>query len=114
MALTAEQILAADDLGLKKVEVKEWGGDVFIRVMSVGERDSYERLWIGKKESGVDNFRTEYLVRVLCNEKGELVFTRDQVQAFAMKSGAVMGRLFDEAIKHNNMSEADVEQLGKG
>lgn len=114
MALTAEQILAADDLGLKKVAVKEWGGDVFIRVMSVGERDSYERMWIGKKDSGVDNFRTEYLARVLCDEKGGLLFTRDQVEKLASKSGAVMGRLFDEAIKHNNMSEADVEQLGKG
>lgn len=114
MALTAEQILAADDLGLKQAHVKEWGGDVFIRVMSVGERDSYERMWIGKKDSGVDNFRTEYLARVLCNEKGELLFTREQVDKLAGKSGAVMGRLFDEAIKHNNMSEADVEQLGKG
>lgn len=114
MALTAEQILAADDLGLKQVTVKEWGGDVFIRVMSVGERDSYERMWIGKKDSGVDNFRSEYLARVLCNEKGELLFSREQVEKLANKSGAVMGRLFDEAIKHNNMSEADVEQLGKG
>lgn len=113
MALTADQILAADDLGLKQVAVREWGGDVFIRVMSVGERDGYERLWIGKRETGVDNFRTEYLARVLCNEKGELLFTRDQIASLANKSGAVMGRLFDEALKHNNMTEADVEQLGK-
>lgn len=113
MALTAEQILAADDLGLKQVNVREWGGDVWIRVMSVGERDGYERLWIGKRETGVDNFRTEYLARVLCNEKGELLFTREQIASLANKSGAVMGRLFDEALKHNNMTEADVEQLGK-
>lgn len=114
MALTADQILAADDLNLKKVKVKEWGGEVFIRIMSVGERDAYERMWIGKKDTGVDNFRTEYLARVLCNEKGELLFTREQVAALANKSGSVMGRLFDEAIKHNNMSEEDVETLGKG
>lgn len=113
MALTAEQILASDDLGLKKVIVKEWGGDVYIRVMSVGERDSYERMWIGKRETGVENFRTEYLARVLCDDDGKLLFTRDQVAALANKSGAVMGRLFDEALKHNNMTEADVEQLGK-
>ena len=113
MALTAEQILAADDLGLKQVPVREWNGDVFIRMMSVGERDAYERLWIGKRETGVDNFRTEYLARVLCNEKGELLFTREQVSTLANKSGAVMGRLFDEALAHNNMTEADVEQLGK-
>jgi hypothetical protein len=42
-----------------------------------------------------------------------LLFTREQVSALANKSGAVMGRLFDEALAHNNMTEADVEQLGK-
>lgn len=113
MALTAEQILAADDMGLKEVSVPEWGGSVYIRVMTVGERDEYERMWIGQKEKGIANFRTQYLARVLCNEKGELLFTRDKVDALAAKSGAVMGRLFDEAMKHNKMTEADVEQLGK-
>ena len=113
MALTAEQILAADDLGLKKVHVQQWGGEVYIRVMSVGERDNYERLWMGKRETGVENFRTEYLARVLCDEKGDLLFSREQVVALAKKSGAVMGRLFDEAMAHNRMTEEDVEQLGK-
>jgi hypothetical protein len=114
MALTAEQILSADDMGLKKVHVPEWGGDVFIRVMSVGERDAYERKWIGKNETGIDNFRTQYLAGVLCDEAGKLLFTRDQIDALAQKSGAVMGRLFDEAMKHNRMTEEDVQELGKG
>jgi hypothetical protein len=114
MALTAEQILAADDMGLKKVRVKEWDGDVYIRVMSVGERDEYERMWIGKREVGVENFRTQYLARVLCDEKGTLLFTREQVVGLANKSGAVMGRLFDEAMRHNRMTEEDVQELGKG
>lgn len=111
--LTADQILAADDLGLKKLSVPEWGGEVYVRVMSVGERDAYEKLWIGKKDSGVDNFRTEYLARVLCDEKGELLFSRAQVDALAKKSGAVCGRLFDAALAHNNMSSKDVEDLAK-
>jgi hypothetical protein len=114
MALTAEDILAADDYGLKKVYVKEWGGDVYIRVMSVGERDTYERMWIGKKETGIANFRTEYLARVLCDDKGKLLFNRDQIEALAQKSGAVMGTLFDLAMKHNRMTEEDVQELGKG
>jgi hypothetical protein len=113
MALTADQILAADDLGLLKVKVKEWGGDVFIRVMSVKERDEYERLWIGKRETGVANFRAEYLARVLCDEEGKLLFTRDQIDSLSAKSGAVMGKLFDKALKHNNMTEEDVDELAK-
>lgn len=113
MALSAEQILAADDMGLKRVEVPEWGGEVFLRVMSVGERDAYERQWIGKKETGIENFRTRYLAGVLCDEKGKLLFSRDQIASLAEKSGAVMGRLFDEAMKHNKMTEEDVQELGK-
>lgn len=113
MSLTAAEILAADDLGLKKIHVPEWGGEVYVRVMSVGERDAYEKLWIGKKDSGVDNFRTEYLARVLCDENGELLFSRDQIAALAKKSGAVCGRIFDAALTHNNMSAKDVEDLAK-
>lgn len=113
MALSAEQILAADDLGLLEVKVKQWNGSVWIRVMSVAERDSYERMWIGKRDTGVANFRTEYLVRTLCDEKGNLLFTKEQIEKLGQKSGAVMARLFDAAIKHNGMSEADVEELGK-
>jgi hypothetical protein len=111
--LSAEQILAADDSGALQVAVPEWGGEVFVRVMSVGERDSYERLWIGRKDSGIDNFRTEYLARVLCDDTGKLLFTRDQIEKLAEKSGAVMGRLFDVAMKHNRMNPEDVEDLGK-
>jgi hypothetical protein len=113
MALTADQILAADDMGLKQVAVPEWGGDVYIRVMSVGERDEYERMWIGQRDKGIANFRTQYLARVLCDDAGKLLFTRDKIDALAAKSGAVCGRLFDEAMKHNKMTEADVQELGK-
>jgi len=112
--LTADQILAADDMRLHgPVTVGEWGGDVYIRVMSVGERDSYERLWIGRKDTGIENFRAEYLARCLCDEGGRLLFTRSQVAQLANKSGAVVSRLFDSALRHNNMTEADVEELGK-
>lgn len=119
MALTAEQIFAADDLGLMRASIKEWPapdgkpGEVFIRVLSVGARDEYERMWIGKRETGIENFRSEYLARCLCDEKGVLIFTRDQVATLATKSGAVVSKLFDLALSHNNMTEADVEQLGK-
>ena len=114
MSLTAEQILAADDMGLKKVTVPEWGGDVFIRVMSVGERDEYERMWIGQKDKGIDNFRTKYLARCLCHpENGERLFDEQGIEQLAKKSSAVVSKLFEKAMKHNNMTESDVEELAK-
>lgn len=111
--LTKDQILAADDLDLLKIEVPEWKGCVYCRVMSVGERDSYEREWIGKKETGVENFRTKFLQRVLCTKDGELLFTCDEIAALSKKSARVMGRLWDKAMKHNHLMAEDVEELAK-
>lgn len=113
MALTADQILAADDLGLLKVNVKEWGGEVFIRVMTVGELDAYQKEWVGKRETGVDNFRTKFLARCLCDESGARLFSDEQIEQLAGKSAKVVGRLFDKAAAHNAITDKDVEELAK-
>ena len=113
MALTKEQILAADDMGLLEVDVPQWGGSVFVRVMTVGERDSYENEWMINKSKGVDNFRAKFLQRVLCDEKGELLFTRDEVTALAKKSARAMTCVWEAAMKHNALTSEDVEELAK-
>jgi hypothetical protein len=111
--LTKDQILAADDLNLLEIQVPEWNGSVYCRVMSVGERDAYEREWIGKKETGVENFRTKFLQKVLCTKAGELLFTSDEVALLSKKSARVMARLWDKAMKHNHLMADDVEELAK-
>lgn len=113
MPLTKEQILAADDMGLLEVSVPEWGGSVFVRVMSVGERDSYENEWMVNKSKGVDNFRSKFLQRVICDAKGELLFTPDEVDRIAKKSARVVTRLWEAAMKHNALTDNDVEELAK-
>jgi len=113
MALNKEQILAADDLGLLEVPVPEWSGSVYIRVMSVGERDSYENEWMANKSTGVPNFRSKFLQRVLCNDKGELLFTKEEVDALAKKSARVVGTLWEAAMRHNKLTDQDVEELAK-
>lgn len=124
MALTvaelAAQILAADDLPIQKVTVREWKDSegkplvLGVRVMTVEERDSYEKEWVGNKERGIDNFRTKYLARCLCHpESGERLFDEAGVEQLAKKSAAIVSKLFDKAMKHNNMTETDVEELAK-
>jgi hypothetical protein len=113
MALTKEQILAADDSGLLEVEVPEWGGSVFIRVMTVGERDSYENEWMANKSTGVSNFRSKFLQRVLCDEHGKLLFSASEVDALAKKSARVVTTLWEAAMRHNKLTDADVEELAK-
>lgn len=111
--LTKDQILAADDMGLLEVPVPEWGGNVYIRVMSVSERDAYEREWLGKRETGVENFRTKFLQKVLCDEKGDLIFTPDEVAVLGKKSARVMAGLWEKAMRHNALMAEDVQDLAK-
>lgn len=113
MPLTKEQILAANDLGLLELPVPEWGGSVFIRVMTAGERDSYENEWLTNKNKGVDNFRTKFLQRVLCDDKGTLLFTPGEIDALAKKSAKAVGHVWEAAMRHNKLTDEDVEELAK-
>lgn len=114
--LTVADIIGADDLNILTVKVPEWKkdgepGTVYLRLMTVGERDAYECEWLANKEKGVANFRSKFLARCLCDKDGSRLFTDADVEKLAAKSVAVVDRLFKRAMKHNAMSMADVEEL---
>lgn len=113
MSLTKEQIMAADDMGLLEVQVPQWGGSVYVRVMTVGERDSYENEWMVNKHKGVENFRSKFLQRVLCDETGSLLFTANEIDLLAKKSARVITKVWEAAMKHNALTDDDVEELAK-
>jgi hypothetical protein len=81
--------------------------------MTVGERDAYENEWQRKKETGVDDFRTKFLVRCLVDEKGNRLFDNGDVAKLAQKSARVMNRIWMAAMEHNNLSDQSIEELAK-
>ena len=109
-----EQIKAANTRKPLRVSVKEWNLDVYVRVMSVGERDDWELAWIDIRSKGVEkfrNFRAFYLVRTLCDEQGVRLYQDTDLDEVAQLDGSVMGELFDVAQRHNKLTEADVVEL---
>ena len=111
MDLIASQIIEASDLAALKVTVNEWGGDVYIRLMTVGERDAHELEWLNNKEKGVDNFRSKFLARCLSDAKGVRLFSDAEVPLLSKKSCVVMHRLWTQAMAHNALSEEDVKTI---
>jgi len=118
MGLSKEQIFAADQAKALPVEVPEWPdstgkpGVVYIRVMTVGERDAWELEVLRSEKKGVDDFRSRYLARVLASDAvGTPLFT--DWQQIKPLSGAVCNRLFSLAKKHNDLNDEEVEALGK-
>lgn len=106
----AEQILAADQSQSVKVAVPEWGCDVWIRTLPLGELQAWELACLRSKGEGVDDYRTRYLSKCLVDEHGKELFSSEQLKRL---SGTVGARLFKLAQKHNELNDEEIEALGK-
>ncbi len=113
-ALTKEEILAADDMTIKSVEVPEWGGTVYIRTMSSEERDRFEADWVnskGGREIGMANFRARSLVLTICDAEGVRLFDDSDVALLAAKSIQAIEPIFVASQKLNRISDDDIQEL---
>lgn len=115
MILNASAILSADDLPRELVEVPEWGGSVYVRTMTAGERDRFEAEHRRRGESGdaYEDIRARLAVSTVCDESGALLFTPADVPAISRKSAKALDRIFAAAQRLNGLSSQDVEDLRK-
>lgn len=108
--LNRQQILDADDLRLTEADAPEWGGTVFLRIMSGTERDAFEQLYIAEGQ-GFANFRARLLVRCLCDAEGKRLFEDGDADALGAKSASAISPLYDVAARLNGITGADVDEL---
>jgi hypothetical protein len=112
MPLTREQIDAASDAKIITVKAPELGGEVCIRLMSVGDRDSYELKLLEGEGKAIPDFRSELLARTLCDATGNLLYPgAEGVAALKTRSSDVMHRLWHAALKHNALTEEEIKKL---
>lgn len=111
MSLTRDSILAADDLKREEVAVPEWGGSVFVRVMTGTERERFEGAYDGLKSK--HQVRSLVAVLTVCDEAGKPLFTEADVEAVGAKSGAALDRVFEVATRLAKVTKADVDALEK-
>lgn len=111
MPLDRKSILSANDVRLEKVNVPEWGGDVFLRVISGTDRDRFEDSYAEQKMKA---FRIRFLLLTLCDESGERLFKDDEADLLGKKSSVVINRLFEAGWKLNAFTQEAVDALGEG
>lgn len=105
-----EQIMAANDLPLDKVNVPEWNCDVYIKSLSGRERLQLE----ADIKRDEDNALFRVVCLCMCDQKGERLFSYpDEVDLLKGKSVKVVQRLFKQALKMNAMRSEDVEDIVK-
>lgn len=109
MALTREQIESArPDI----VKVEAFGGECCVRLMSVGDRDSYEVMLIENGGKVIPDFRSELVARTLCDEKGELLYPgKDGVEAIKKLPADQVHKVWAAALRHNAMTEEEINKI---
>jgi len=115
MSLTRQEVLAADDLPRQEVQVPEWGGTVFVRVLSGTERDAFEQSVAGPRGGAMNlaNVRARLVVLCATDASGERLFTDKDVVELGKKSAVALDRVFLAAQKLNGMTDADVEEMAE-
>lgn len=122
--LTAEEILSAKDTELVEVPVPEWGGVVFLKPLTNGERSAWENaLNVGdaafrkNKGEGFSNstlrMKESLLVIAICDENGKQVFDEHQIGALSKKNSGVIDRLYLIIQRLNALTEKDLEDIAK-
>ena len=92
--LTAAEILAHDDQEIEPIDLPEWNGKAFVRVMSGTDRDRLERAIDQKTAS-----RAMIAAYTLCDAKGNRLFTDNDLPALAQKSSVALDRVVDVALR---------------
>lgn len=104
--LTKDQILLVTDQARKEVPVPEWGGSVFIRGMTLEDVDFCQKL-------GDDSQSLEKtIVRFVCDERGESLFSEDDIPSLKKKSIQAFKRIVKEIRLFNSIEEAEKNSEG--
>lgn len=118
--LSAQQIIEAKDRVIRRVPVPEWGGAVYVRSMSSGEKEKYissVRRRVGKgrnvsEEIVLEESSAKLAQQTLCDKNGTLLFSAAQVKLLSARSAKAMQRVVDAAAELNGLDE-DAEEQAK-
>jgi len=117
MCLTKAQILESDDIKKEWVDVPEWGGGVFVKMLSGMERDRWEEETFAAKgktrQVNYKNMRGRFCGLCMIDEKGDRLFRSKEVDALGRKSATALDRVFKVAQKLNGMTPEDIDELVK-
>ena len=113
MTLDRETILAADDLRREEVEVPEWGGSVYVRMLTATEKTVFSG-GLPDDDDVPDDLLAQLAALTLCDDAGERLFDSDgDVAALGKKGFEPLERICEVAQRLNGVTAKAVETAAK-
>jgi hypothetical protein len=116
--LSREDILKADDLDTRDVDVPEWGGMVRVRELSGTARDEYDASKLQRQADGsfdvnLANQRAKLAARCIVGDDGEPLFNELDIGRLGQKSAAALERVCQVAAELSGLGEQAEDDAGK-
>ena len=114
-----EKLKGFQDTKILRVLTPEWSdigiSEVYVRSMTSASRDNYEKAvyYAGVNGDQLDNRRANMAIASVCDEKGELLFSPNDIEWLGTKSGAAMDRIYSKANELAGISEEDIAEMEK-
>jgi hypothetical protein len=110
--LTRDAIISCDDIAKEPVQVPEWKGHVYVRLMNGAERGAFEAA-VEAKKVDVTTVRGLLVALCTCDADGNRIFEDADADALNRKSAAALDRIFPVAVRLNKLSVTAAETLEK-
>jgi hypothetical protein len=127
--LTKENIFKSEDAKKEWVDISEWAGGLYVKVMSGEERDAFETAMFKTNDMdnfirNFDNMRARLIAFTAVDEDGEQIFDPilkydvqgklfGDVAELGKKSSIILDRIYVVAQKLNKLRKEDIEDLTK-
>lgn len=116
MALDRAAILAKkNSLPRQEVQIPEWEGSVWVRSLTVGERDQIDSEFNAARNKGKtpDNLRARMIIKGCCDEQGQALFTEADLAEINKLPATVLEKIFDSILRINRIGAGAVEEAEK-
>jgi hypothetical protein len=117
MGITRETLLKPLPVDIEEVSIPEMGGSVWIKGMTVRERNMFERQFQSQKgerlQKRMSEIRQRMLVACVCNKKGEPLLTKHDIEEIGKQRADIVERLVTVAQRVCGWSDADVDDMAK-
>lgn len=111
--LNKKQILECKDIESEVVNVPEWGGDVLVQGLTLGEKDEWTFSIMCDGEVSIQGATAALCVVSMRNEDGTRMFDLNDVAALHDKSAAALDRVFQVAQRLSGIGQEDIEETVK-
>lgn len=115
--LSRDNILAVTTFKKELVSVPEWGGDVYIRVMTGAESDVFTEMILAHEEQHGNN-RLPHLKAVLailtvCDDQGGRIFDMNDLDMLLSKESNALSKIFDVSRRLNGLTPDTQDEITK-